>query len=82
MLSPGRKGQNRCYPGSEALVLQFLPPCQALAVFHPGDSLHLVVNCLVIVFNYLPQFPYYSCQEIFLPSYYPVSILLDQAQDC
>ena len=38
-----------------------------------GDLLYLAVNRSALVFTYLSQFPYSTCQGIFLASYYPVS---------
>ena len=41
--------------GARSLFSQFCP--QPGTSFHPGDHLHLAVNCLASVFSSLSQFP-------------------------
>ena len=54
MFSPGRRVQGRRgYLGVRFLFSQFCPR----QAFHPGDHLHLAVNCSGTVFSSLTQFP-------------------------
>ena len=73
MLSPGRKGQGReIYPGGEVFVSQFcpLPGTQGQPRWPSAPDYKL----LWPLFQ-LSQFPFSTCQGIFPPYHYPVSLL-------
>ena len=65
------RGKEVALFGGEVLVFQFCP----WQAYCPGDPLYLAINCLAIVFSYLSQFPYSTCQEIFLASHCPVPLI-------
>ena len=70
---PGEKGVGE---GERGPCFPSFVPCQALRDFRPGDHLYLPINRSATVFSCLSQFPYSTCQGIFLAAYYSVSTLL------
>ena len=73
----------RCYlqGGKVTPRAMSLFPLPGTQVFCPGDPLLLAVNCLATVSANLSQFPYSTCQGIFLASYYSVSLWPHRAED-
>ena len=74
MLCPGKKGQGRSYPESEVLIVSVVPTSGHLGPTAVVTICTWLYVALAIVFNSLSQFPYSTCQGIFLASYYSVSL--------